>query len=56
MQDDAGLIRFHHQPFWNTKFCAAHEGDGTPRCHACNRLQTRGDRTLVHMLCIHAVL
>mmetsp|Transcript_20267 Transcript_20267/g.61060 ORF Transcript_20267/g.61060 Transcript_20267/m.61060 type:complete len:562 (-) Transcript_20267:314-1999(-) len=40
--DAMGMVRFHHQPFWNTKFCARHEADGTPRCHACNRLQIYG--------------
>ena len=37
-----GLIRFHHAPFWGLRFCPGHEGDGTPRCLACNRLQPYG--------------
>lgn len=41
-QDTDGTIRFKHQAFWHIKYCAHHDSDGTPRCHACSRLQPQG--------------
>lgn len=34
-----GLIEYRAHPFWDQKYCPAHEHDGTPRCCSCERME-----------------
>ncbi|KAL8166051.1 hypothetical protein V2J09_007550 [Rumex salicifolius] len=38
----AGLIEYRAHPFWDQKYCPAHEVDGTPRCCSCERMEPQG--------------
>ncbi|XP_010505675.1 PREDICTED: protein DA1-related 2-like isoform X2 [Camelina sativa] len=38
--NDAGLIEYRCHPFWNQKYCPAHEYDKTARCCSCERLES----------------
>ncbi|KAL2607604.1 hypothetical protein R1flu_026177 [Riccia fluitans] len=44
----AGLIEYRSHPFWQLKYCPAHEYDRTPRCGSCDRIQPR-DQTYVDL-------
>lgn len=37
----AGLIEYRAHPFWQQKYCPAHELDRTPRCCSCERMEPR---------------
>ncbi|KAH6791307.1 LIM domain-containing protein [Perilla frutescens var. frutescens] len=43
----AGLIEYRAHPFWQQKYCPAHEHDGTPRCCSCERMEPVDARYLV---------
>ncbi|XP_018438336.2 protein DA1-related 6-like isoform X3 [Raphanus sativus] len=36
------MKKYNHHPFWEERYCPAHESDGTPKCFSCERLEPRG--------------
>ena len=43
----SGVIEYAVTPFWNQKFCRSHQRDGTRKCFACNRLESRTEPHVV---------
>ena len=43
----SGVIEYAVTPFWNQKFCRSHQRDGTRKCFACNRLESRAEPHVV---------
>ncbi|XP_071739420.1 protein DA1-related 1-like [Rutidosis leptorrhynchoides] len=41
-----GLIEYRAHPFWQQKYCPAHERDRTPRCCSCERMEPRDTKYL----------
>ncbi|KAG7551041.1 Zinc finger LIM-type [Arabidopsis thaliana x Arabidopsis arenosa] len=35
-------LKYHMHPFWMEKYCPSHDGDGTPKCCSCERLEHCG--------------
>ncbi|KAJ0239034.1 Powdery mildew resistance protein [Hirschfeldia incana] len=38
-QEKVKMKRFHQHPFWEERYCPAHDSDGTPKCFSCERLE-----------------
>ncbi|XP_013606540.1 PREDICTED: protein DA1-related 6-like [Brassica oleracea var. oleracea] len=36
------MKNYHKHPFWEERYCPAHETDGTHKCFSCERLEPRG--------------
>ncbi|KAL0863309.1 hypothetical protein Bca101_042427 [Brassica carinata] len=36
------MKKYNHHPFWEERYCPAHDSDGTPKCFSCERLEPRG--------------
>nr|WID60887.1 CHS3 protein [Arabidopsis thaliana] len=35
-------LKYHEHPFWMETYCPSHDGDGTPKCCSCERLEHCG--------------
>lgn len=33
------MKKYNHHPFWEERYCPAHDSDGTPKCFSCERLE-----------------
>ncbi|KAG2327279.1 hypothetical protein Bca52824_010007 [Brassica carinata] len=36
------MKKYNHHPFWEERYCPAHDSDGTPKCCSCERLEPMG--------------
>ncbi|KAG2327278.1 hypothetical protein Bca52824_010006 [Brassica carinata] len=41
-EEKVKVKKLHQHPFWEERYCRAHESDGTPKCFSCERLEPGG--------------
>ncbi|CAH8332736.1 unnamed protein product [Eruca vesicaria subsp. sativa] len=39
--EERKMKQYNHHPFWEERYCPAHDSDGTPKCCSCERLEPK---------------